>query len=858
MLDTAQAAARPSTGKRLRGGLRKRSGLWSYVLFALTLLLCFALQDADSVDARADYDQARRLFLTGHFETSQEKAEQGYRRFHSSDPQWARRFQLLEAETMLWRGMFSDSLELLAAYRPAPDDNEGLVRELTIESAALAHQPNLALAGEKLSQAEGICRRADLAACGDVLRARGVFYLHQGDSARARESFLDSLHFAVAHGDRWLEAGTLMNLGGLAVREEHFDEALDWSNSSLRLAAALGAEDVAQVASGNLGYAYLRLGDTERSLDLFLEAEKRAAALGDIGAELNWLITAGNIYVDSGKPDRAQECYRRALAAAEQIKSTQDTVNSLESLVFAAIQSGDLDAAGSYLARLTPLLGAGSDRLDQLDVLLAQGKLDALRGRSERARAAFEAVDADRSSQVSMRLDAEHELARLLESGNDVTGAEAMYRRALATFESARSELTEEDSKLPFLANAESIYDDYIHLLVAHGRSQDALAVADRSRARTLAQDLGIGAKNSTAQAGFDPVGVARVERATLLFYWLGRGQSYLWAVTGQRSALFTLPAQARIAAMAERYSQALLGPEDPLDAGNEDGRALYDALIAPAASMIPESGEAIVFADGALSRLNFETLLAPGPGRLAAAGSAAPLHYWIDDVTLLSAPSISMLSAPASQAKSGERLLLLGDAISPGPDYPELPMAGLEMKRIEAHFSPAEQTVFARADATPAAYLESSPGRFSYIHFVTHGVASRTDPLDSAIILSRASAGEDSFKLHARDIIRHAIDARLVTISACYGSGERAFAGEGLVGLSWAFLRAGAHNVIGALWEASDESTPQLMDRLYEGLKAGSSPAVALHRAKLALLHGPRAFRKPFYWASFQVYAGH
>jgi CHAT domain-containing protein len=137
--------------------------------------------------------------------------------------------------------------------------------------------------------------------------------------------------------------------------------------------------------------------------------------------------------------------------------------------------------------------------------------------------------------------------------------------------------------------------------------------------------------------------------------------------------------------------------------------------------------------------------------------------------------------------------------------------------------------------------------------------VASRTSPLDSAIILSRAStaanSGEDSFKLYAREIIQHPIDARVVIISGCNSSGIRAYAGEGLVGLSWAFLRAGAHSSIGALWEVSDRSTASLMDTLYQAMEEGQSPAAALRQAKLALLHSKSRFRKPFYWAPFQMY---
>jgi CHAT domain-containing protein len=124
-------------------------------------------------------------------------------------------------------------------------------------------------------------------------------------------------------------------------------------------------------------------------------------------------------------------------------------------------------------------------------------------------------------------------------------------------------------------------------------------------------------------------------------------------------------------------------------------------------------------------------------------------------------------------------------------------------------------------------------------------------------VILSKEG---DSYKLYARDIVLHHLNAKVVTISACNGSGTRAYSGEGLVGLSWAFLRAGAHNVIGALWEVSDASTPQLMDTLYGELSQGKDPATALRDAKLSLLHSGDSrsvFKKPFYWAPFQLYAG-
>ena len=47
------------------------------------------------------------------------------------------------------------------------------------------------------------------------------------------------------------------------------------------------------------------------------------------------------------------------------------------------------------------------------------------------------------------------------------------------------------------------------------------------------------------------------------------------------------------------------------------------------------------------------------------------------------------------------------------------------------------------------------------------------------------------------------------------------------------------------------------LMDHLYTELAKGSEPDVALRSAKLLLIHSAGVFRKPLYWAPFQLYSG-
>ena len=825
---------------------------------ALILLVLFPLRDSRPDLLQTEFDQARQLFQRGYLDRSQEQADHGFRQFQTSNPEWASRFELLEAESMLFRGMYSDALQLLIAYPPHPGDSEGVVQMLAIEAVALARQQHDFQARQKLAQADRICGDTSPPACGDVLRAHGILSVQEGRLAEAQHFFFDTLAFAEAHHDGLLQASASSNLGWAAIQNGHFDEALDWSRAANKAATALGAEDLAQLSSGNLGWAYLQLGDHERALDLFLEAEKSATRLGSLRDQLMWITASGYVYRDTDNLTRATQSYRRALELAKQIDSTDDIVNALEDLAQVSVDAGKLDDAGAYIAQVTPMELAGGGQLST-NVLLTEGMLAAARHQNQQAESLFRAVQSDVRNPTTTRLGAGQQLARLYEEQGDSKAAERMYTVTLGAFDSAQADLKSEESKLPFVANAARIYDDYIHLLLEQGRSDEALVVADQSRARTLAQSLGTsGGKTSPRAAQLDPRQVARRAGATLLFYWLGPKQSCLWAITPAKIAFYPLQSRSEIVARVDRYRKAVLDIEGPLQAGNADGQALYQTLVAPAANLIHADTPVMILADGALSQLNFETLLVPDTGSEPSPNGlrASNLHYWIDDATLLSAPSLAMLAAAKPVRVAARNLLLFGNPVSLGDDFPSLPLFGHEMKDIEKHFDANNISVFASDQATPAAYLASKPAQYSYIHFVSHAVSSRTDPLDSAIILSNDAAGADSFKLYARDIMQHPIDARLVTISACYGSGTRAYAGEGLVGLSWAFLRAGAHSVIGALWEVSDDSTPRLMDKLYQGLEDGQTPAAALRQAKLSLLHSNSQFQQPFFWAPFQIYS--
>ena len=728
-----------------------------------------------------------------------------------------------------------------------------------MRGAAFARLRQFPEAERELEEADRLCTEAPGAACGDVIRAHGLLANQHSQREKAREFFKESLSFARVGNNRLLEATALLNLGAVSLKQDRLDEALDWSDAAYRAAGALGANDIAQNALGNLGWAYYRLGDTEGALSAFQEAEKRAVQLGDGIDEASWKMDAGYAYMDLREFSLAEKAYLKSLDLAMQSDAKEATYNAHCALARLFLQTGDLNNASRNALQALQIAHDSANYSDELYPSLVQGQVAAHRGDAANARAIFATIEGNPASPVSLKWESQHALARLYEDEKQPNPADRKYREALGTFESARNTVRREDFQLSFLANASRIYDDYVHFLVAQGKTDDALRWADYNRARTLLEGLGLLSKGSLngGHAGppaLHPREIARLAKGVLLFYGLGEKQSYLWAITPQKTILFPLPPGSDIEAMVQRYRTALKGPQDVLES-SEDGRALYRTLIAPAKSLLANNAKVFIIPDGSLNNLNFETLIVADPKP----------HYWIEDADVVNASSLRVLEASLMSKTAGARirdkkrartLLLIGDSVAPSKEYPELPRAGQQMANVAKHFPAPQEQVYQRDRATPAAYLAGNPETFSHIHFVAHGTASRLSPLDSAIVLSKGAVETDSFKLYARDIVQHHLRADLVTISACYGAGERAYSGEGLVGLAWAFLRAGAHNVIAGLWEVTDESTEQLMDRFYDELDKGASPDTALRAAKLSLLHGSQ-FHDPFYWAPFQLYTG-
>jgi CHAT domain-containing protein len=836
----------PRESQRLHGQHRRKNATLKQfpIAFLLVLLACSGKKPS----GQDLFERIRLTFLQGNLAKARVEADQACQRF-SGDPEWAWRFRTLKAEILANQGLSKEVLSSLDVELPRSLlGNDVNVRKHMLEALAYSHLGRFSEADQSLGEAEQLCTHSRCAVMGEVARIAGVLEADRDDADKAEVFFRRSLQIARQQGERFLESSALLNLGVVALGKEHFDESIDWSRAASESSHALHAGLTEEKALGNLGWAYYKMGDFERALDLFVAATNRSLELGAVIDRVEWLNNQGLVYFQLGQLPVAEKLYLQSLELARSTQNQAQIVAALNALAFVSAKTGHSDVATSYSDEAFQLSRQQGDRANELYALLVRGQIAAQSNHPERAQQLFSEVARDPKADTSLRWEAQDELAKLYASAGEVDAANKQYLESLATLEAARASLRHEEFRLPFLANAVHLYNDYVSFLVKHGKAEQALEVADYSRAQTLLEGLGVPGKPAFRTRMLNAHKVADIVNATILFYWLAPGESYLWAITPRQTRLFRLPSEAEIEMLVKKYRKALIGPADPLKTANPDGMKLFDALVAPAEKFISRNSRVVIIPDGDLNHLNFETLLVAKPS----------LRYWIEDVTISNANSLRLLSTSDGRHTAPSRnLLLIGDAVSSADQYRELPNASREMKSIESHFSENERTIMARDEATPAAYLTSKPEQFAYIHFVAHGTASELSPLDSAIVLSRSTPADDSFKLYARKIIQHPLRADLVTVSSCYGQGTRAYTGEGLVGLSWAFLRAGARNVVGALWEVSDTSTPQLMDQLYSRLEQGTDPALALREAKLAMLHSDGVFRKPFYWAPFQLYIG-
>ncbi|HEY6989208.1 MAG TPA: CHAT domain-containing protein, partial [Bryobacteraceae bacterium] len=657
------------------------------------------------------------------------------------------------------------------------------------------------------------------------------------DQGKAEMASRAALQIATAHRLEYQQCAALVNLGMTFVRRAHYGDAIPYFQEANRIATKIGALLLSSFAIGNTSTCYFNLGDTLRALQSLLEAIAVQKDAGLTAPLKNSYLELGNIYLDKGENLKALGYFREALALVKKSDSPMQFADLATAVAQALEEAGSLGEAERYNQQAFEAC-TKDDHKQLAYAFLTRALIAERRSQLSRSEQAYRQALQAGATVPAVQWQAYGGLGRVYAKGGDLTRAKQSYESALRVIKENRADQLHNEYKITFLSNLMGFYQDYVELLLEQHDIRQALEIADSSRASVLTENLADGSGMTVNRLEQD----LKTTDATVLFYWLAPKNSYLWILSRGALKLVSLPDKQQLDREVASYS-ALIQQEkrDPAASANPVGLRLYDKLIRPAAPYIGKGSQVVLVPDGSLHSLNFETLLAPDPKP----------HYWIEDVTLSVAPSLGSLQVGRASGVRNRSLLVMGDPVMTGTGFEPLPDAANEIQQIRRHFPPAQTKVFTQAAAVPAAYRSAQPRRFSTIHFVTHADANEQSPLDSAIILS---PNGNRYRLYARDVAEIPLDADLVTISACRGAGARTLSGEGLVGFAWAFFEAGARNVVTSLWDVNDRSTAAFMGYFYAAVDSGQSYPAALRSAKLKLLR--TQYRKPYYWAPFQLYS--
>jgi tetratricopeptide (TPR) repeat protein len=802
---------------------------------AILLTVCI-LNAGDRIGMSWESADARcaRWFNHAEFENAQYLAEAEYRAWRGqprSIPYW--RFRIALAESLIELDRINDALPLLTDAAPSSEmearrlSDLAMVRfrsgqyDLTLQSIASATRV--------VSPAEGeVVAKIDL--------VRGMLQMKREQMPDAEISLRHALA-AVEGSDSLIEAYTLSDLGFLDLRRFRYDEALYWFGRARDIATRDGLRRAQEVALVNLGATYRNLGDLDRAAANLSSALPLAETLHDRFYQMPLLTLLGETWYESGDLTKAAESYKRAQALANPDRDKEWLADVLNDLSQIALKKGDLASAEDLNSQGTAL----AQHLEGQQALLAHRVQSAAIAMARHDYSKAEGIYRETlgaSLQSEDPVDAfqcHAGLAALYRETGKGPDAEREYRAGTAAIDALHSSLQQDESKFSLLSSLIDFYRDYVDFLFDRGDSSGAFQVAQSCRARVLEERLHRDGKGDQTADLKSLETEAHASGATLLSYWLAPKRSLLWVIdSAGHLHTFELPSEAEIGTRVRRYNEAIQGVDGA--GANDAGRWLFTNLLA-AHYRPPQKSNVVIEPDGALHQLNFEALPADNGG-----------HYWIEDATISIAPSLALLRR--STYVPGGRLLVFGDPGYDGTEFQRLSNVTAELAAVENHF--VHPAVYVASNATPAAYRASHPESYSTLHFASHAVANRESPLDSAIVLAGPA---DNRKLYAREILQQHLTAELVTLSACQTAGSRTYYGEGLTGFSWAFLSAGARNVVAGLWDVDDRATTSLMKNFYDQLAAGLSPASALRRAKLELMASGGPYRKPRYWAAFETF---
>ena len=659
---------------------------------------------------------------------------------------------------------------------------------------------------------------------GTVYNDLSVAYLcGLSDVKKAIEFLHLSLPIAKETEDKGLEGAVYNNLGSAFDSLGDVKKAIGFFHLSLPIAEETGNKDLEGTAYNSLGLAHHDLGDFKKASDFF----KRSLHIAKETREKN---LEGTVYNNLG-------CFSHSLGDFE------GAIDYFELSLRIAKATGNKYVEGSVYSNLS----SAYDCLGDVKEAVEFGQLS--------LSIAKEAGHKNNEQRAYRNLALEY-FYKLY----DFCKAEDFAKSSIKLFEEMRVLLPEKDEWKISFRNKDGDHDSYSILRtiqLQQGKTHEALFTAEAGRAQAL-MDLmksQYGVRKSVQLSSKQQMELMmssisnHISSPTLFLAEDSKLVNFWLLLRGEHHCRF---AQKKISddltsAIKQTYKTiGVRGVNHTLDEPKDEKecalKGLYDVFIAPISHLI-DGDELIIVPDGSSFLIPFSALVDQHS------------RYFSETVRIRLVPSLTSLlllkECPESR-HSTSGALLVGNPwvetvrIKGCKPFPQLPGAEEEVKMIGKILNIEPLT---GKNATKYQVL-SRLNSVSLVHIAAHGCPETGEIILSPNLASSDKPEEKDFLLTTAEVLDVQLRAKLVVLSCCY-SARGEINAEGVVGITRAFLGAGARSVIASLWEISDEATQEFMRHFYEHLLAGKSASKSLHHAMKSLRESEE-FNDVKYWAPF------
>jgi len=300
-----------------------------------------------------------------------------------------------------------------------------------------------------------------------ILNNIGVIYVNQGDYAKALESYNESLQIREKMNDRVRIPGTLGNIGNLYSNMGNYTQAMEYHQRSLKMFEEFENKRSTSYALQSIGSVHYNQGDYIKALEYYQSSLRIKEDLNDKDGATSSLIGIGNVHYNQGEYTQSLDFYQRSLRISEELNNKKGVAFSLIRTGATHYRQGSYALAVDQAKRATAIARDIGDTDAVFQAQRIEGRAhQSLKNLPEARRAFAEAIAAA-------------EILRTASAGGEL-----------------EKQLFFESKTAPYLVMSD--------LLVGQNETAQALAFAERAKARTLLDALQFGriniAKAMTAQ----------------------------------------------------------------------------------------------------------------------------------------------------------------------------------------------------------------------------------------------------------------------------------------------------------------------------------------------------------------------